>query len=301
MSLISFSQLFEYADALREPAPLAAAGGDDPTVLAALDSARRRGWVLPIVVGPEAAIRAAAEACPVGLEGFTIVAAEGDAMAPAAVDLVRQGRAKLLLKGRISTPKLLHAVLDPERGLRDGRVVCQVVLMEVTPPGRRFLLADTGICVAPRLTRRIEIMNQAVAVAHVLGVDLPRVALMAATEAVNLEMPETIEAAELARRNQKGEFPGCVVQGPLSFDLAYAPEAAAAKQVAGAVSGAADVMIFPNLLAANLTVKAIMYTAPCRFGGVLRGTTAPVAFMSRADSPQTRLHSLALALRLLSV
>jgi phosphotransacetylase len=122
---------------------------------------------------------------------------------------------------------------------------------------------------------------------------------MAATETVHPEMPETLEAAELQRRNQQGEFPGCMIQGPLSFDLAYAPEAALAKQVGGEVIGAADAMIFPNLVAANLTVKAIMYTAACRFGGVLRGTSAPVVFMSRADTPATRLNSLALALRLL--
>jgi len=112
-------------------------------------------------------------------------------------------------------------------------------------------------------------------------------------------MPETVEAAAITSRGRDGEFGDCVIEGPLSFDLAYATEAAARKQIAGDVTGAADVMIFPNLLSANLTVKAIMYTADCRFGGVLRGTMAPVVFMSRADDVQTRLHSLALGLRIL--
>jgi phosphotransacetylase len=301
MSLPSFTQLFWHADARSEPVPVAVAGGDDPSVLEALAVAREHDWVAPRLVGPEAGIRAAAEARSIGLEGFTMVPVQGDEVGAAAVAEVRAGRARLLMKGRIATPTLMQAVLDPERGLRTGPVVCQVVLMDVHPAGRRFLMADTGICVAPRLARRIEIMNRTVEVAQALGVERPRVALMAATEAVNLEMPETVEFAELQRRNQQGEFPGCLIQGPLSFDLAFDPAAAEAKQLGGAVVGAADAMIFPNLLAANLTVKAIMYTAPCRFGGVLCGTAVPVVFMSRADTPATRLNSLALALRLFSV
>jgi phosphotransacetylase len=301
VSLPSFTQLFWEADARREPVPVAMAGGDDPGVLTALESAREHEWIVPIVVGPEPAIRAAAEAAEVSLEGFTIVPAEGEALGPAAVAEVSQGRARILLKGRIATPKLLQAVLDPAQGLRSGKVVCQVVCMDVFDAGRRFLMADTGICIAPKLARRIEIMEATVAVAHALGVETPRVALMAATETPSVAMPETVEAHELQRRNQRGEFSGCVIQGPLSFDLAFDPAAAAAKQLAGAVVGAADAMIFPNLLSANLTVKAIMYTSRCRYGGVLQGTTAPVAFMSRADTPATRLNSLALALRLLPV
>jgi phosphotransacetylase len=300
MGLPSFTQLFWDADAGPASVALAAAGGDDPSVLKALATALEHGWVEPIVVGPEAAIRSAAELCGVSLRGFTVVPVEDGAVGAAAVAAVRSGRARLLMKGRISTPQLLRAVLDREQGLRTGRVICQVVLMDVHAGGRRFLMADTGITVAPDLAQRIDILESTVELAHALGVERPRVALMAATETVNPDMPETAEAAALERRNHEGEFPGCTIQGPLSFDLAYAPEAAEAKRVGGAVSGTADAMIFPNLVSANLTVKAIMYTAACRFGGVLRGTTAPVVFMSRADSPATRLNSLALALRLLA-
>jgi phosphate butyryltransferase len=299
VSLPSFTQLFWHADARGVPVPVAVAGAHDPSVLKALAVAVEHEWIRPIVVGPEAAIRATAEANEVSLDGFSIVAAEGDAIAPAAVAEVRQGRARMLMKGRIATPELLRAVLDPDGGLRTGRLVCQVVLMDVHTDGRRFLMADTGIRVAPGLAQKIGIIESTVTMAHALGVERPRVALLAATETVNPAMPETVEAAALRRRNRAGEFPDCVIEGPLSFDLAYAASAAEAKQIEGAVVGAADVMVFPNLVSANLTVKAIMYTAPCRFGGVLRGTTAPVVFMSRADSPATRLNSLVLALRLL--
>ncbi|MGE5192875.1 MAG: phosphate acyltransferase, partial [Deltaproteobacteria bacterium] len=126
----------------------------------------------------------------------------------------------------------------------------------------------------------------------------PRVALVAATEKVTPAMPDTLESAELVRRHAAGDFAGAVVQGPLSFDLAYSADAGDKKKIGGGVVGEADAMLFPNLVAANLTVKAIMYTAKCRFGGILCGVECPVVFMSRADSVETRLNSLALAIHL---
>jgi phosphate butyryltransferase len=299
MPLDGFDRLYQDADARTEPVSVAAAGGDDPTVLEALRIASDRGWVRPIVVGPEARIRAVAASNGISLEGFAVRHAEGNAIAAAAVGEVRAGNARALMKGQIATPALMEAVLDPTTGLRTGRVVCQVVLMEIPRDDRRFLLADTGICVTPNLKSRIDILRGAVEVAHALGASKPKVALMAATETVKDAMPETVEAAEMVRRNQQGEFGDCSIAGPLSFDLAYAAEAGARKQIEGSVVGAADVMIFPNLLSANLTVKAIMYTADCRFGGVLKGTSAPVVFMSRADDVATRLNSLAMSLRIL--
>jgi len=173
------------------------------------------------------------------------------------------------------------------------------VLMEILRDARRFLMADTGICVHPSLPKKIDIMRSTVAAAHALGLSRPRVALMVATETVKPAMPETLHADEIMCRCERGEFADCLVQGPLSFDLAYAAGAGEKKRITGSVVGAADIMIFPNLLAANLTVKAMMYTASCRFGGVLRGTSAPVVFMSRADTTETRLNSLAFTLALL--
>lgn len=203
------------------------------------------------------------------------------------------------MKGQIATPVLMKAVRDPGDGLRTGRTICQVVLIEVRPTGRRFLLADTGICVQPTLAQKRDILASAASVAQHIGASPVRVAVMAATEAVTEAMPETLDAAELQRLGAEGVFPGCVVQGPLSFDLAYAADAADKKRIGGEVVGAADVMLFPNIAAANLTVKAIMYTADCRFGGVLCGAACPGLFVSRADATATRLNSLALALNLL--
>ncbi len=299
MGLDGFKRLYHNADSRSGPAPVAVAGGDDPTVLEAMRIATDSGWVQPILVGPERRIRTLAEETKTDLDGFTIQHAEGEAIATAAVALVRAGIARALMKGQITTPDLMKAVLDHTSGLRTERVICQVVLIEIPRDKRRFLLADTGICVQPSLDERIDILRSTVGVAEALWAIPPKVALMAASESVKPAMPETVEAAELVRRHHHGEFRNCTIEGPLSFDLAYAAQAGARKHIEGRVVGAADIMLFPNLLSANLTVKAIMYTADCRFGGVLRGTSAPVVFMSRADNTQTRLNSLALALNIL--
>ena len=301
MPIDRFDELILLADSRVDPAPIAVAGADDLTVLQAMSVASSRGWVRPILVGPEPQIRSLAASQHFKLDDFVIHHAEGPAIAERAVAAVRAGEAAALMKGQIPTPDLMKAVLDSKEGLRTDRVICQIVMMEVQRDGqvRGFLMADTGICVQPGLEDRVDILRSAVDLARTLGARTPRVALMAATETVKPSMPETVEWAELTRRSTLGEFGDCLVDGPLSFDLAYASDAGAKKHVESQVGGAADVMLFPNLLSANLTVKAIMYTADCRFGGVLRGTSAPVVFMSRADSTATRLNSLALTLRIL--
>ena len=297
MPLAAFEKLYRDADARRGAVPVAVVGGAGRTVLEAVRLACDRGWVDPLLVGCDQEMRRSADECGIDLHGLTLM--DADDPAAAAVAAVKAGRASLLMKGQVSTPALMRAVLDGSAGLRTGRVICQVVLMEVRPTGRRFLLADTGICIAPTLEQKADILRHAVEVALNLGAEQPRVAVMAASESVSEAMPDTLDAAELERRNRAGELGGCVVQGPLSFDLAYAADAADRKRIGGPVVGAADVMMFPDLLSANLTVKAIMYTADCHFGGVLCGAACPVVFMSRADSTATRLNSLALALALL--
>ncbi len=299
MGIDGFHQLYHDADQRTNPATIAVAGGDDSTVLEAARVACDRSWIRPILVGPEPRIREMAAVREIELHDITILHAEGDAIARVAVALVRAGDARALMKGQIATPTLMKAVLDHGSGLRTGKVICQVVLMEIGRDRRRFLLADTGISVHPGLDERIDILRSTIEVAEALGVPDPKVALMAATETVKPSMPETVEAAEMVRRNQAGELGACRIEGPLSFDLAYAADAGVRKRVEGSVVGAADIMLFPNLLSANLTVKAIMYTADCQFGGILKGTAAPVVFMSRADTTETRLNSLALTLRTL--
>ncbi len=298
MSLPGFDQLARLADKRPSPVPVVAAGGADPTVIAALSTALERGWVQPILTGPVADIERTAESEGTSLEGFELLEDERDS-AHRAVACIRSGQAAVLMKGQIPTPSLMKGILDRERGLRTGRAIAQIVLMEIVRDDRSFLMADTGVLIAPTLDQKADLLRSLLTTARSLGVESPRVAVMSATEKPTDALPDTHEAVELSRRATTGEFGPCEVQGPLSFDLAYASEAGERKGIEGTVTGRADAMLFPNLLAANLTVKGIMYTADCRFGGILCGTSAPVVFMSRADSVETRLNSLAYALALL--
>lgn len=295
--LPSFDDLRRRADARAPRLPVVAAGGGDETVIEALAKAADRGWVRPMLAGPVADLIGLIERRGLRFEDFDLLPA--DRPAEVSVRAVREGRARALVKGRVPTPDLLRAILDPKAGLRTPEPIAQVVLMEIPRDDRRFPLADTGIIPVPDHDQALGIVRHAVGVAHALGVPTPRVALMAASEEVTDRMPETGQAAALAESIRAGAVPGCLAEGPLTFDLAYAPEARDRKHISGPVTGAADAMIFPDLLSANLTFKAIMYTADGRFGGVLRGAACPVAFMSRADSVETRLNSLALTLALL--
>lgn len=302
MPLIGFDDLYRFADELPAPLPVVAAGGADPTVLQAMALAHRRGWIEPVLAGRADDIRQLANDLNIDLTGFRLVDAEDAAVA--AVAEVKAGRARLLMKGQIATPLLMKAVLARDTGLRTNRCICQVVLMEIPRDRRRFLLSDTGITIQPSLDQKADILQSLVEVATALrepaSSSPPRIAVMSATEKATEAMPDTLEAAALTRRGEAGEFSGGIVQGPLSFDLAYAVDAGEKKRIEGSVVGEADAMLFPDLLSANLTVKAIMYTADCRFGGVLCGTACPVVFMSRADTTTTRLNSLALTLRMLT-
>jgi len=294
--LPSFDALYQQAEASGAPIAVAAAGGADETVLEAMHAASQRGWIHPIVCGSESDIRSLADAKQISLDQFTVV----DSKEPAvdAVRCVRSGQAALLMKGQVATPDLMKAVLNREAGLRTERMICQMVLMEIPRDRKRFLMTDTGITIRPSLDQKQDLLNHIVETATKLGSDSPRIALMAATEKINEAMPDTLDAEPLTTYARSTWNDRCSVSGPLSFDLAYASRAGARKNIDDPVVGHADGMLFPDLLSANLTVKAIMYTADCRFGGILCGTRAPVVFMSRADDTVTRLNSLAYALKI---
>jgi len=296
MPLPGFAELAARASQQSSRVGVAAAGGADVTVLQALSLAARQGWVRPLVTGDPAAIASAARQAEVDLTPFEVVAS--DEPAETAAQLIADGRAAILMKGQIDTPSLVRPLFDPRYGLRRGKTICQVVLMEIVDQQRRFLLADTGVTIRPNLQQKGDILRYTLQVGRGLGLETPRAALLAATEKFNPAMPETIDIVDLCRQAEAGDFGPAHVRGPLSFDVAYAPDAGQKKQLAGEVVGAADALVFPDLLSANLTVKAIMYTARCQFGGVLAGAGCPVVFMSRSDTVETRLNSLAYALAL---
>jgi len=293
--LPAFEELYQTADELAQPVGVAVAGGDDPTVLEALAIASKRGWIKPIVCGDQSRILKLADEFQIDLAAFTVI--DSETPATIAVQQIHAGNAQLLMKGQVATPDLMKAVLNKETGLRTGRVICQMVLMEIPKDRKSFLMTDTGITVSPTLEQKREMLNHLVVIATSLGCSLPKIAIMSATEKVNAALPDTLDAEALTKQAIMASV--CAIEGPLSFDLAYAETAGNRKQLDSQVIGQADGMLFPDLLSANLTVKAMMYAADSRFGGMLCGTTAPVVFMSRADDVATRLNSLAYTLKIL--
>jgi len=212
--------------------------------------------------------------------------------APDAVAAVRAGQADALMKGSVDTATFMQAVLDRDAGLRSGSLVSHVAVVEAL--GRLILITDGGIVLNPTLEEKVQIIANAVAVAAGLGIDAPKVAVLAAVERENPKMPETVDAAALARM----DLPGCAVQGPLAVDNAVSVEAARAKGIAGPVAGRADILLAPSVLVGNIFAKGIMYFAGGRFGGVVAGTTHPVMFLSRSDTAATKLDTIALGMAL---
>ena len=223
-------------------------------------------------------------------EGIATATVFDNAMDAAAA--VRNGDADALMKGTIDSSTFLHAVLDRHRGLRSGSLVSHVAVIEAF--GRLLLLTDGGIVLNPTLDEKSKIIINSVPIANGLGIEMPKVAVLAAVEKVNSKMPETIDALALSQM----DLPGCVVQGPLAMDNAVSPQAAAAKGITGPVAGLADVLLVPSVLAGNILAKGIMYFGGCPFGGVVAGTSRPVMFLSRSDTAQTKLNTIALGVLL---
>lgn len=207
-----------------------------------------------------------------------------------AVAAVRAGDAEVLLKGGVDTGEFMRAVLDAERGLRSGKLISHILVLQAF--GRLMLITDGGIVMTPSLEQKAEIIRNALPIAHRLGIRRPRIAVLTASEKVNPRMPETLHAAELS----KMDFGDCVVEGPLAVDLAVSPEAARAKGVFGEVAGRADVLLVPSVLVGNIFAKGIMYFGGCRGGGIVAGTSHPVTFLSRSDTAETKLNTIALGI-----
>jgi len=269
--------------------------------LQAVAEAQRLGWAEAILVGDESAIRRRLEAMELAPDGLRFVHRPGERVAAeTAVALVRAGDADLLLKGAVSTPELIRAVLDRESGLRTGRLLSDVFLIEYAGPGPARLvgITDGGITPVPDLEQKEAILRNAVHVFHSLGVDEPLVAVLSGTEKPTPKLPGSVDAARLAAMHEAGAFRQCVVDGPLAMDLALSAEAAALKGIESPVAGRADILLFPTLEAANITAKAIQYWTLQDPGHVVVGASAPVLIPSRAESARARLNAIALGLLL---
>jgi len=290
-----FHALMEH---VRGAAPLvvAVAHPCDAAALGAVIEAAREKLIMPILVGPRAKILAAAEAAGVDCAPYRLVdAPHSVAAAAAAVALVRRGEAQALMKGSLHSDELLHAVLDKDAGLRTGRRLSHVYLIDSPGYPRPLLLTDAAVNIAPDLEAKRDIIQNAVDLAHVLGVSVPRVAVLAAVEMVNPNMPSTLDAAALCKMADRGQITGALVDGPLALDNAISPAAALEKGIVSPVAGQADILVVPDLEAGNMLAKQLTFLAGADAAGVVLGARAPIILTSRADSSRTRLASCAVA------
>jgi phosphate butyryltransferase len=213
-----------------------------------------------------------------------------------AVKSVSNGQAHVLMKGNIPTSVLLKEVLNSEYGLRTGKVLSHVAVFEVPYYDRLLFVTDAAMNIAPDLDAKAQIVRNAVATAHACGVEEPIVAPLAAVETVNPAMTPTIDAASLVVMNQRGQIDGCIIEGPLALDNAISIEAARQKGITGPSAGNADILVVPNIEAGNILYKSLVYFAQAKVGAVIQGASAPIVLTSRADSAESKLYSLALAI-----
>jgi len=275
---------------------VAVAAAEDEYVLETVSQAYERGIAVPVLYGRRSEIEKLAEKSRLDISRFELIDA-GDVKKAAleAVSAVRRGEADILMKGMIQTADLLRAVLDKEKGLRTGRVLSHVGILNSPILNRVLLITDGAIIPYPDLSMKVQMIHNAVAAAEGLGISCPKVAVLAAVEVVNPEMPATVDAALLTMMNRRGQIKDCIVDGPLAMDLAISPEAAEHKKVRSEVAGKADILLFHNIEAANSTLKTFTIAGKSLFGGVVMGASAPVVLTSRSDSPQSKLYSIACA------
>ncbi len=278
---------------------LAVAVAQDAEVLLAVDAAYKLGIAGAILVGNEAEVREIAQKRNICVDKYTIVD-EPDKVEACrkAVKLVRDRQADVVMKGLVDTSIILKAVLDKEIGLRLSPVLSHVAVFEVPGYDRLFYLTDAAMNIAPDLEAKKHILKNAVTVAHALGNENPIACALCAVEKVNPKMQATLDAAALVEANQAGEITGCTVMGPLALDNAISVEAAHHKGITDPNAGKADILLVPAIEVGNVFYKSMVFMAKAKNAGVIVGAKAPVVLTSRADSDETKLNSIALALKI---
>lgn len=257
---------------------------------------RDEGLLEPLLVGPEARIRAVADEAGISLDGMVIEPVEhSHAAAERAVELAVRGRVSMLVKGSLHTDELLGAVVARNSGLRTDRRVSHVYAMDVPAYGKPVIVTDAAINIMPTLDHKRDICQNAIDLLRLLGWDTPRVAALAAVETVNPIMPATLDAAALTVMAARGQITGALVDGPLAFDNAISPEAAATKGIVSPVAGQADILLVPDLEAGNMLAKQLIYFAGATAAGLVLGARVPIVLTSRSDPLSARIASAALA------
>ena len=281
----------------RGPARIAVAAGQDPDVIEALKQARDMNLAHATFCGNTEKIRAMGAAVGFDIPAEQIVHEPDDLVAARkAIGLIRDGKADLLMKGKIGTANLVRAVLDKETGLRGGRLLSQVIVFQVPGFHRLMVMTDAAINIAPTLEHKADLCRNAIDVARAIGIEKPNIAALCALEFVNPDMPATVDAAGLAAMNRRGQITGCYIEGPIALDVPLSRFASSRKGIDSPIVENTDVFLAPDIEAANILYRAILYFAKGESGGTVVGAKVPLILLSRAETPETKIRSIALAM-----
>ncbi|EDZ99423.1 Phosphate butyryltransferase [Burkholderia sp. H160] len=280
----------------RAPMPLAVVHPCDRSSLQGAVEAAQQGLIAPTLVGPRERIVSVASECGLSIADYPIVDTPfSEASAAAAVQLVREGKAEALMKGSLHTDELMAEVVRRDSGLRTGRRISHCFVMDVPGHADPLIVTDAAINIAPTLEEKVDILQNAIDLAHALRFPEVRVAILSAMETVNPKVPSTIEAAALCKMMDRGQVTGALVDGPLALDNAIDVEAARIKHIESPVAGCANVLMVPDLEAGNMLAKSLSFLAGADAAGIVLGARVPIILTSRADSLITRLASCAVA------
>ncbi len=290
-----FNELLELARK-KGPKKVSVAVAEDMDVLAAVKQAKELGIADPILVGDKDKISKIAHEIDFSLEGVEIVDEKDLVMATRiATELVSSGNAHVLMKGLVDTSIIMKQVLDKEIGLRGENIISHIAVFDVPTYHKIFFVTDAAMILAPDLNQKKQLIENAVGLAHSIGVNCPKVAVLAAKEKVNPKMEATVHAKELADMNKNGEIKGCIVDGPFALDNAINKESAKIKGIDSIVAGDADILLAPNIESGNVLYKALTFLANAKSAGLIVGAKAPIVLTSRADNQEAKLNSIALA------
>ena len=282
-----------------DPVSTAVAHPCEASALAGPVEATKLGLIRPILVGPKAKIESVAKSFSLDLGDSEIIdVPHSQAAAEKAVELIRSGKAELLMKGSLHTDELLSAVVKRDTGIRTGRRISHVFVMDVPGHPHTLFITDAAVNIAPDLTAKHDIIQNAIDLHVGLGLGTPKVAILSAVETVTLSIPSTIEAAALCKMADRGQITGGILDGPLAFDNAISPEAARIKGIKSPVAGQAQILVVPDLEAGNMLAKNLTFLSRADAAGVVLGARVPIILTSRADNVRTRLASCAVAMLL---
>jgi len=274
---------------------ISVAVAQDKDVLLAIKAAQDCGLAKAILVGDSKVIRLLL--AEIGLPLDTPIVDEPDVHKAAlvAVSLVKQNKAQVLMKGLLNSSDFLRAVLNSQEGLRTGRLLSHLACLEIPGQEKLIFLSDGGMNIAPTLTEKKDILINSLLALHNMGIPCPNVAVLTANEIVNPKMPATMDALALVELNDSGELPLCIIEGPIALDVALSPEAGKHKGISSKIAGKVDLFLVPNIEAGNISSKMLIHYAKAQMAGIVLGATNPIVLTSRAETPEGKLYSMALA------